>query len=166
MTDELKINSKSTPSAEELMKKFDKDSKSRNFTGVYKIVYNVLFILFALFVLSTALIFKRLTTYTKLPLFLGFALFLGYIKFPACEKDAIKENYIPWYDIVLALLSLGSCLYYVFNQDAIIYSGGLIKTIDINRKFLYTIEVLLFRSFFLPHGRKRSKLKTWTRNKV
>ncbi|MBO5889125.1 MAG: TRAP transporter permease, partial [Clostridia bacterium] len=117
--------------AEELMKKFDKDSKSRNFTGVFKIAYSVLFILFAVYVLSVALIFKRMTTYTKLPLFLGLALFIGYIKFPACSKDAERENYMPWYDIILALLSLGSCLYYVFTQNVIIYSGGVINTLDI-----------------------------------
>ena len=117
--------------AEDLMKKFDKDSKSRNFTGAFKIAYKSLFILFAVYVLSTALIFKRLNTYTKLPLFLGLALFIGYIKFPACEKDALRENYMPWYDVILAVLSLSSCLYYVFTQDAIIFSGGIIGTLDI-----------------------------------
>ncbi|MBR2341818.1 MAG: TRAP transporter fused permease subunit [Clostridia bacterium] len=131
MENTLNNNPNTAETAEELMKKFDKNSKSRNFTGAYKIGYKVLFIIFALYVLSTALIFKRLTTYTKLPLFLGLALFIGYVKYPACEKDALKENYVPWYDVLLATLSLGSCLYYVFTQDAIIYSGGIINTVDV-----------------------------------
>ena len=131
MTDVNTTTKATELNAEELMKKFDKDSKSRNLTGVFKIAYSVLFILFAVYVLSAALIFKRMTTYTKLPLFLGLALFIGYIKFPACSKDAERENYMPWYDIILALLSLGSCLYYVFTQNAIIYSGGVINTLDI-----------------------------------
>ncbi len=131
MTNPEIINSEETVSAEELMKKFDKDSKSRNFTGVYSLIYKILFVAFAVYILATALIFKRMTTYTKLPLFLGLAMFLGYLKFPACEKDALKENYVPWYDCILAVLSLGSCLYYVFTQDAIIYGGGLINTLDI-----------------------------------
>ena len=142
MVDEKIISSSSDVNAEELMKKFDRDSKSRNFTGVYKIIYNVLFILFAVYILSTALIFKRLTTYTKLPLFLGLALFIGYLKFPACEKDGAKENYMPWYDIVLAILSLGSCLYYVFAQNEIIYSGGIITTVDIVVGIIGIITIL------------------------
>lgn len=115
-------------SAEELMKKFDKDSKSRNLTGVFKIVYNAIFIAFAVYVLFVALLSEGMTEFTKLPLFLGLIMVLGYLKFPACEKDAIKENYIPWYDILLAVISLGCCLYYVIKQNEIIYMGGVIET--------------------------------------
>ncbi|MBQ9782714.1 MAG: TRAP transporter fused permease subunit, partial [Clostridia bacterium] len=114
-------------SAEEIMKKYDKDSKSRNFTGVFKIIYDVVFMAFSLFVIILALMIQGATEFTKLPLFLGLIMFLGYIKFPACNKDAEKENYLPPYDIVLALLSLGTCLYYVIKQNDIIYMGGYIE---------------------------------------
>lgn len=117
-----------TMSTEDIMKKFDKDSKSRNLTGVFKIGYNALLIAFAIFVLYVALLSEGMTEFTKLPLFLGFIMVLGYMKFPACQKDAVRENYIPWYDILLAIISLGSCLYYVINQNEIIYMGGVIKT--------------------------------------
>ena len=115
-------------SAEELMKKFDKDSKSRNLTGVFKVVYDCIFIAFAIYILYVALLAEGMTEFTKLPLFLGLIMVLGYLKFPACEKDAIKENYIPWYDIILALISFGCCLYYVLKQNEIIYMGGEIET--------------------------------------
>lgn len=125
------INTKNTNdevlSAEELMKKFDKDSKSRNLTGVFKIVYNAIFIAFAVYVLFVALLSEGMTEFTKLPLFLGFVMVLGYLKFPACEKDAVRENYIPWYDILLAVISLACCLYYVARQNEIIYMGGVIE---------------------------------------
>lgn len=125
------INTKNTNdevlSAEELMKKFDKDSKSRNLTGVFKIVYNAIFIAFAVYVLFVALLSEGMTEFTKLPLFLGLVMVLGYLKFPACEKDAVRENYIPWYDILLALISLACCLYYVARQNEIIYMGGVIE---------------------------------------
>ncbi len=114
--------------ADELMKKFDKDSKSRNLTGGYKLVYTALLILFSVYVITSALLSEGMTEFTKLPLFLGLIMFLGYLKFPACEKDGERENYLPWYDIILALLSLGTCLYYVFNQNIIIYMGGVIET--------------------------------------
>ncbi len=125
------INTKNTNdevlSAEELMKKFDKDSKSRNLTGVFKIVYNAIFVAFAVYVLFVALLSEGMTEFTKLPLFLGLVMVLGYLKFPACEKDAVRENYIPWYDILLAVISLACCLYYVARQNEIIYMGGVIE---------------------------------------
>ncbi len=114
--------------AEELMKKLDKDSKSRNFTGRFKLAYNALLILFSVYVITIALLSEGMTEFTKLPLFLGLIMFLGYLKFPACEKDGEKENYLPWYDIIFAVLSLGTCLYYVFKQNIIIYMGGVIET--------------------------------------
>ncbi len=125
--DEIVVE-ENTVSAEELMKKFDKDSKSRNFTGIYKIIYSALMISFSVFILALALIVEGVTEFTKLPLFLGLVMFLGYLKFPACEKDAERENYMPWYDIILAIISLLTCLYYVVNQNKIIYMGGIIET--------------------------------------
>ena len=41
-------------SAEELMKKFDKDSKSRNLTGPLKYIYGALLIAFAVYILHIA----------------------------------------------------------------------------------------------------------------
>ena len=51
----LQNNNEEVVSAEELMKKFDKDSKSRNLTGALKIVYNAILIAFAVYVLFAAL---------------------------------------------------------------------------------------------------------------
>ena len=79
-------------SAEELMKKFDKDSKNRHLTGAYKWIYQGILIAFAVYVLYVALISQGMTEFTKLPLFLGFITVMGYLKFPACEKDAEREN--------------------------------------------------------------------------
>ena len=130
MTDEKIINNSENQvaTAEELMKKFDKDSKSRNLTGIYKTIYNSLLIAFSVFIIALALIIEGLTEFTKLPLFLGLVMFLGYLKYPACEKDAIKENYFPIYDIIFAILSLGVTIYYAVNQNTIIYLGGVIET--------------------------------------
>ncbi len=127
------LNSKNlnnTPelSAEDLIKKFDKDSKSRTLTGYYKLGYNLLLILFSIFVITVALLSDGMTPFTKLPLFLGFIMFLSFLKYPACEKDAYKENHIPWYDIIFAFLSLACCIYYVVKQNEIIYMGGVIET--------------------------------------
>ena len=129
--DNLKTNENlnNTPelSADELMKKFDKDSKSRTLTGFYKLGYNLLLILFSIYVITVALLSDGMTPFTKLPLFLGLITFLGFIKYPACEKDANKENHVPWYDILFAVLSFACCIYYVIKQNEIIYMGGVIE---------------------------------------
>ena len=124
------VETTETVNAEELLKKFDKDSKSRNFKGAYKLVTNALFLGFAVYVIVAALLLKRVTTFTKLPVFLGLTMFLGFIKYPACNKDSERENYMPWYDVILAILSLASCLYYTINQDVIVYMGGEINTVQ------------------------------------
>ena len=120
MTNSKIQNTNEVPSAEELMKKFDKDSKSRNLTGPFKAVYNGLLIAFAVYVLIVSLLSGSMTEFTKLPLFLGMIMVLGFLKFPACEKDANRPNYIPWYDVLLAVISFGCCLYFVINQNKII----------------------------------------------
>lgn len=153
MTDEKIINSSDNiPSAEELMKKFDKDSKNRHFTGAFKWAYDGILIAFAIYVLFVALIFRGITEFTKLPLFLGLIMVLGFLKYPACQKDAERENYIPWYDIVIALISLGCCLYYVFKQNTIIYMGGEIKTeqIIVGIIFIFCLFELCRRATGIP----------------
>lgn len=125
---ETAATSEAAINTEELLKKFDKDSKNRHFTGKFKLVADAMFLAFAIYVIVAALLLRRVTTFTKLPVFLGLTMFLGFIKYPACNKDAARKNYIPWYDAVLALLSLASCLYYTVNQNTIVYMGGEINT--------------------------------------
>ena len=153
MTD-TKINNSNEESisAEELMKKLDKDSKSRNLTGVFKIVYNAFLIAFAVYVLFVALLSEGMTERTKLPLFLGFIMVLGFLKFPACEKDANKVNYIPWYDILLAVVSLGCCLYFVIKQNEIVFLAPNIKPeqIIIGAIFILCLFELCRRAIGIP----------------
>lgn len=139
-------------SAEELMKKFDKDSKNRHLTGPLKWVYHGILIAFAIYILYVALISQGMTEFTKLPLFLGFITVMGYLKYPACEKDAMKENYIPWYDILLAVISLVCCAYYALNQNEIIYMGGIIETeqIVIGIIFILCLFELCRRAIGIP----------------
>lgn len=138
--------------AQEILKKYDKDSKIRTFTGVRKKIYDAICMVFAIFTIAVALIFNTITEFTKLPLFLGLIMFIGYIKYPACEKDGLRDNYIPWYDIILAFLSLGCCLYFVIKQNDIIYMGGIIQTeqIVVAITFIITLIELCRRSTGIP----------------
>ena len=111
-----------------ILKELDADSKERELHGWRKNIYQILLVAFAVYALASALLLKSQTEYTKLPLFVGLALFIGFLKFPACKKHTLRENYIPWYDVVLAFLSLAVYLYYPMMQSKIIYMGGMIGT--------------------------------------
>ena len=138
-------------SAEELMKKFDKDSKSRNLTGPLKYIYGALLIAFAVYILFVSLLSEGMTEFTKLPLFLGIIMVLGYLKFPACEK-ASRKAYVPWYDVLLAIISLSCCLYYVLKQNEIIYMGGVIEReqIIVGLVFILCLFELCRRAIGIP----------------
>ena len=117
--------------ADELMKELDRDSKSRNMTGKFHIAMRVMFVAYAAVMLIMTLMVSGATPYTRLPLFMGLTLFIGYLKFPACKKDAMRDNYIPWYDIILALASLAVYGYYVVNQKEIIMMANRIGMLQI-----------------------------------
>ncbi|MBQ8310455.1 MAG: TRAP transporter fused permease subunit [Clostridia bacterium] len=112
--------------AQKILKELDADSKSRELTGWRLYVYRVLLVAFAVYVIVSALLMNGQTLHTKLPLFVGLTLFIGYLKFPACKKHALRVNYIPWYDLVLAILSLAVYLYYPIMQGKVISTGGII----------------------------------------
>ena len=112
--------------AQKILKELDADSKSRELTGWRLTVYRSLLVAFAVYVVFSALLMNGQTLHTKLPLFVGLTLFIGYLKFPACKKHAARENYIPWYDLVLAFLSLAVYLYYPMFQGKVISTGGII----------------------------------------
>lgn len=126
MDKEMKTQAEQDAAA--ILKELDADSKERELRGWRKNIYQILLVAFAVYALVSALLLKSQTEYTKLPLFVGLALFIGFLKFPACKKHALRENYIPWYDVVLAFLSLAVYLYYPMMQSKIIYMGGMIGT--------------------------------------
>ncbi len=112
--------------AQKVLKELDADSKSRELTGWRLYTYRGILVAFALYVIVSALLMSGQTLHTKLPLFVGLTLFIGYLKFPACKKHAQRVNYIPWYDLLLAVLSLAVYLYYPLNQGKVISTGGII----------------------------------------
>lgn len=117
--------------ADELMRELDRDSMSRLLTGPRKLVVEVLFVAYAVIMMIMTLVVSGATQYTRLPLFLGLTLFVGYLKFPINKKAEVKENNLPWYDIVLASLSLVVYGYYVINQENIIMMANRIGTLEI-----------------------------------
>lgn len=111
-----------------ILAKYDAESNTRNHQGIMrKIVYFSL-LAFTLFQLYTA-INGQYTAYIQRSIHLGFALALIFLLFPARRKWADKPS-IPWYDYILALLSVAVGLYWPLFIDDLVLRVGNLQTPD------------------------------------
>ncbi|MCR4657439.1 MAG: TRAP transporter permease [Lachnospiraceae bacterium] len=106
---------------EEVMKKYDRESNVRVFTGTPAIIVKAVLIGFSLFCIWVTL-FATFLEEIRLTSFMGLIVLLGFLNYPAKKSDN-KENYIPWYDIAGMVLGAGSFLYYTFSAEQIIQQG-------------------------------------------
>lgn len=117
--------------ADAIMAEYDRESNTRVFTGWRKTVITAIMALFSVYMVSMALVFQNATKYTKLTTFMAFILFIGYLIFPAYKKQTKKINYVPFYDIILAVGGAASFLYYTIFQNEIIFMSRRIGTLQI-----------------------------------
>lgn len=101
-----------------VMKKYDRESNTRIWEGVPKIIVTCILALFSIFCIYVTLVATWLDE-LRLTTFMAYIVFIGYIIFPA-RKGVQKSNHIPWYDIILMLCGTGSFLYYAFNAGEIV----------------------------------------------
>ncbi len=105
-----------------VMKKFDRESNTRIWDGVPKILVTCILAAFSLFCIYVTL-FASWLEELRLTSFVAFIVLLGYIVYPA-RKGVQKVNYMPWYDFVLMICGTGAFLYYSFNAVSIIQQGS------------------------------------------
>ena len=101
-----------------IMKKYDKESTTRIWEGVPKIVVTSILALFSLMCIYVTF-FATWLDELRLATFMAYIVFIGYMVFPA-KKGAQKTNHIPWYDIVLMLLGSGAFLYFALAANEIV----------------------------------------------
>ena len=108
-----------------VMKKFDRDSNTRVWTGKWKLANDILLAAFSLFCLYVTL-FAAWLDEVRLTSFVALIVFEGYIVYPA-RRGRHRPNSMPWYDIALMALGTAAFLYYTFNADSIIQQGAKFK---------------------------------------
>ena len=101
-----------------IMKKYDKESTTRVWEGVPKIIVTSVLALFSIMCMYVTF-FATWLDELRLTTFMAYIIFIGYMVFPA-KKGVQKTNHMPWYDIVLMLLGSGAFLYFAFNASAIV----------------------------------------------
>ena len=108
-----------------VMRKYDRESATRIWEGVPKIVVRILMAAFSLYCIGMTLFSVELPE-TKLARFMAFIIILGYLTYPA-KKGSMRVNYVPWYDIVLMVLGAGCFFYFAFNAMSIIKLATMIE---------------------------------------
>ncbi len=103
---------------EAVMKKFDRESNTRVWEGVPKILVTCVLALFSVFCIYVTL-FATWLDELRLTTFMAYIMFIGYLVFPA-KKGMQRVNYMPWYDIVLMVVGTGAFVYYAINAATIV----------------------------------------------
>lgn len=120
-TDDKKNYELDQEDLEAVMKKYDRESNVRVWTGKPAVIIKTLLIVFSLFCIWETL-FATFLEEIRLTSFVGIIVLLGFLYYPA-DKNNKKVNYMPWYDIVGMVLGAGAFLYYTFNAEQIIQQG-------------------------------------------
>ncbi|MDR2435064.1 MAG: TRAP transporter permease [Treponema sp.] len=130
MAQDKEIHVLSEQETESLIAHFDRESNVRRFSGIPSYLIKGLLLLFAAYVFWVTLI-ANLPEQVRRTSFLGLLVFIGYLLYPVRKGMTKRENYIPWYDFVLAVLGAAAFFYYAVNFQVIIARAMLIKPFDI-----------------------------------
>ena len=95
---------------DEVMKKFDRESNTRVWDGIPKIIVQSILAAFAAFCIYVTFD-GRWYFQTKISVFMAFIILRGFLVFPI-KKGKQKTNHLPWYDIAIMVLGTGGFLFY------------------------------------------------------
>lgn len=123
---------------DEIMSKYDKESAFRKLTDLPAKIVFILAVGWSLFQLYTALFGTFPSTLQRAP-HLGAALVLTFLLYPAYGKPTHK---IPFYDYILALLSIVCASYHIFFYDELLLRSGMFTTVDIVISLIAVLLVL------------------------
>ena len=154
----------STADVDAVMKKYDRESNIRVWTGKYKLAVRGLLVAFSLWCIYVTL-FATFLEEIRLTSFLGLIILIGFLTYPA-KKGDIRENYMPIGDIIFMIAGAGAFLYFTFSANQIINQGtrfapyqivigiiGIAALIELTRRcvglpILCVAGVLLVYTFF------------------
>jgi len=128
---------------DKIMAEFDKESNTRQFSGIFQKIIKGAMILFSLYVMFdgwTGTMEER----QKMAWFIGIIVFIAFIIYPVRKKEEKKLNHVPFYDWIFAALGAGSFFYYAINCQAIVDKASRITEIDIAIAIVGTL--LLFEA--------------------
>lgn len=114
--------------AEEVLKKYDRESDTMNYTGIMAKVVSAIAITFSIFQLYTA-IFGVLDAHLQRAVHLGFALALSYLLYPS-RKSWSRTKLHP-VDLILAILGAAAPAYICIMYNELVMRSGMMTTPDV-----------------------------------
>ena len=114
---------------QEVMEKYDRESNTRKWVGLPNAVIRYLMVAFAIYCVLINFLFNWETRIERAS-FVGCIVVFIFLLFPARKNAAKKQNYVPWYDVLLAIAGGVSYFYFVFNCTKIINQGIMIGTTE------------------------------------
>lgn len=137
---------------QEVLEKYDRDSTTRVFKSKHvAMIISIIAVFYSLF--HIYIVFNPIPTLQARAIHVAVGLALIFLLYPIFKKS--DRTKAPWYDWVLALLSLATAGYIVFNYTAIVTErGGIPNTTDLI--FAVLTVVLIFEAtrrvtgFILP----------------
>ena len=104
---------------EAVMKKYDRESNTRIWTGKPGLLIKILGIAFSCWCIFSTLKGWPTLQEQKLNIFLGLILIMGYLHYPI-KKGVTRENYIPWYDWIIMIGGAIPFFYFAANAKTVI----------------------------------------------
>ena len=145
-----------------VMRKYDRESNTRIWTGKPKIAITLILAAFSIWCIYVTL-FATFLEEIRLTSFMALIILMGFLIYPD-RKDQIRPNYIPIYDIIYMIAGSGAFLYYTFNANQIINQGtrfewyqiiigiiGILALVEITRRCV-GIPILCVAGFFLIYA--------------
>ena len=127
--EELQDKGDSAAEVDEIMRKYDRESNTRIWEGIPKVIISVLMAAFSVYCIWMTL-FSTALPQTKLTLFVGLIVVIGYLMYPA-RKGKVRVNYIPWYDIIIMVVGAACFFYFAFNALDVIHMGQRLQPLQI-----------------------------------
>jgi len=155
-------SSQTAADVDEIMKKYDRESNQRIWTGKAKLAIRALIALFSVWCIYVTL-FATFLEEIRLTSFMALIVMMGFLIYPA-KKGETRANYMPWYDILMMILGTGAFLYFTFNANSIIQQGtrfqayqivigivGISALIEVTRRCV-GIPILCVAGFFIIYA--------------
>jgi len=139
MVEDVKTENKEID-VQKLMEQYDTESRIRRPLGIMAIIISIIAISFSAFQFYTGG-FGLLLALKQRAIHLAFTISLIFLIYPSSPKSFIK-NKIPLFDILLAILGAGVCLYLVIFYKEMVIRSGLPITMDLIVGALTIILVL------------------------
>ena len=112
------MDAKTQQQLDDIMRKYDKESATRIWTGTPKVIVRCIMAAFSLYCIWSTL-FSRAGIEIRLTAFTGLIIIMGYLTYPL-SKHHVRPNHLPWYDILLMVAGAGCFFYYCFSYKSLV----------------------------------------------